>query len=87
MGETKQLILEILSHKEQYGYSIWQELTRRYDIKIKIPTVYQHLAELERLDLIRRTRMTKIFGKPERKYYACTDRGKTVLSALKRMKA
>lgn len=86
MGETKQLILEILSHKEQYGYSIWKELTRRYVIKIKIPTVYQHLAELERLDLIRHTRMTKIFGKPERKYYACTDRGKTVLRALKRMK-
>lgn len=87
MGETKQLILEILSHEEQYGYSIWQELSRRFTIKIKIPTVYQHLAELERLGLIRQTRMTKIFGKPERKYYTCTDRGKTVLSALKRMKA
>lgn len=86
MGETKQLILELLADKEQYGYFIWQELIHRFDIKIKIPTVYQHLAELERQGLIRQTRMEKMFGKPERKYYACTDRGKVVLSALKRMR-
>ncbi len=86
MGETKQIILDLLSHEEQYGYLIWQVLTHQFDIKIKIPTVYQHLAELERFDLIRQTRMAKIFGKPERKYYICTDQGKTVLRALKRMK-
>ncbi len=87
IGETKQLILEILSQSEQYGYFIWRELTQKFDIKIKIPTVYQHLADLERLVLIRHTRIATIFGKPERKYYTITDRGKAMLNALKQMNA
>jgi len=86
IGTTKQLILDILSNEEQYGYYIWQELTQRFGITIKIPTVYQHLVDLVRHALIGQTKTVNVFGKPERKYYALTDRGKTVLDALKRMK-
>ena len=70
---------------EQYGYFVWKELSQRFGIKIKIPTVYQHLADLERLALIGQTKTAKVFGTPERKYYSITDRGQAVLEALKRM--
>ena len=86
MGKTKQLILELLSNRELYGYVVWQELKQQFGIKIKIPTIYQHLADLERLNLIRQTKIAKVFGRPERKYYAITDRGRTILEALKQMK-
>ncbi|MEM3088659.1 MAG: threonine synthase, partial [Candidatus Bathyarchaeia archaeon] len=54
LGRTKLYILEILSTRELYGYGIWKEIKERYNIIIKIPSIYQHLSELEMLGLIKR---------------------------------
>lgn len=85
LGETKLSILQILSRKELYGYEIWKVLKKKFRVKLKIPTVYQHLAELENMDLIVRSRSEQVFGKIKRNYYRLTEKGRTVLVQLKKL--
>jgi len=54
IGETKIRILKILREKPQHGYGLQKELTRRYNKKLSMPTIYQHLKELEKMGLISR---------------------------------
>jgi threonine synthase len=82
LGETKLHILQIISRKESYGYEIWKILGERFKVKLKIPSVYQHLAELEDGGLIMRSK-SETFGKVKRNYYKLTDRGRSVLIQLK----
>jgi threonine synthase len=86
LGRTKLYILEILSTRELYGYGIWKEIKERYRITIKIPSIYQHLSELEILGLIKRDKAYKAAGKPERFYYTLTTKGKEALESLKKLK-
>lgn len=51
VGKTKLIILEAINKGNIYGYAIWKYLLDR-GIKIKLPTVYQHLSELDRMGLI-----------------------------------
>jgi len=85
IGETKLRILRILSKNEQYGYSVWTNLASVYRSRISIPSIYQHLSELETSGLIQRTRTQSISGKPERHYYAITAKGKRVLVQAEKM--
>ncbi|MEM3754358.1 MAG: helix-turn-helix transcriptional regulator, partial [Candidatus Bathyarchaeia archaeon] len=68
-----------------YGYGIWKAL-KDYNLEMKIPSVYQHLNELNALGLIEEFKLetTKI-GK-ERVYYSLTEKGKNVLSSIKASK-
>jgi len=84
-GETKLRILRALSKNEQYGYTIWKILGETYNMKISIPSVYQHLFELERSGLVQRTRSQRVLGKPERHYYSITAKGKSILVQAERM--
>lgn len=86
LGETKIRILEILARRDEYGYSIWKILKREYGIFTKIPSVYQHLAELEIYNLIKRTKAESNPGHPERYYHAITERGRETLESLSKMK-
>ncbi|MEM2885327.1 MAG: pyridoxal-phosphate dependent enzyme, partial [Thermoproteota archaeon] len=85
LGETKLRVLRILSRKELYGYEIRKSLRDSYRVRISVPSVYQHLSELERSGLVQRTRSQSVSGKPERHYYAITARGKAVLAQAEKM--
>jgi threonine synthase len=78
VGGTKLKMLKIISEKETYGYEIWSKLKERGGLDLDISSVYQHLSELERVGLIRRSRAERVLGKPERNYYSITDRGKAL---------
>lgn len=86
LGETKRHILRIISKRESYGYGIWKTL-KEFGIKVKIPSVYQHLVELERSGLIIRGRSEQTLRKTERNYYRLTEKGKTVLVQLERLRS
>lgn len=82
LGDTKTRILEILSRKQLHGYGIWRELKENFGLEISIPSVYEHLAELEMLRLIRRTRTEAVAGKPDRHYYSLTQTGKDAVRTV-----
>jgi len=85
LGETKLHILKILSRSERYGYAIWRELDIKYSVKIAIASVYQHLFELERDGLVQRTKSQRVSGKPERRFYSITVKGRSILSQAEKM--
>jgi len=79
LGETKIHILRIVSRRESYGYEVWKLLKDEFGVKVKIPSVYQHLAELESAGLLIRSRSEQTLQKTERSYYRLTERGKSTL--------
>ncbi len=81
VGRTKFEILKIILSKETYGYEVWRNLKQRLRIDFDISSVYQHLSELEKAGLIRRTKVESVLGKPERYYYSLTDRGKAIVKS------
>lgn len=83
LGLTKMRILSLIHDSELHGYKIWKELSKRFNVNIKIPSVYQHLSELERAGLITRTHTERVLGKPSRWYYSLTAKGKRVLDTWK----
>jgi threonine synthase len=85
LGETKTFILQIVSGKESYGYEIWKTLKEEFGAEMKIPSVYQHLAELERASLLIRSKSERVFRKTERNYYKLTEKGKAVLTRLEKL--
>lgn len=85
LGLTKIRILHILAMRESYGYSVWRQLSAEFGLGVQIPSVYQHLGELESLHLIQRTRVATEGRRPERSYYSVTPRGRQVLLSIKRL--
>ncbi|MGQ9543965.1 MAG: threonine synthase [Candidatus Bathyarchaeia archaeon] len=81
LGVTKVKILSIIAGKEAYGYEIWSVLKERFGMELDISSVYQHLLDLEKGGLIRRTRVESVLGKPERQYYSLTDKGRSVVES------
>jgi len=82
LGRTKLEILKAISTRETYGYEIWRTLGQRSGMHMDISSVYQHLSELEKVGLAKRTKVEKVLGKPERYYYHLTDRGKAVVRSF-----
>ena len=72
IGETKIAILRLLGERSSYGYELWQSLA--LDRKITTASVYQHLAELEGMALLRRTGIVASAGR-ERVQYGLTGSG------------
>lgn len=85
IGQTKQYILKILSEGESYGYDIWKTLAERFGVKIKVPSVYQHLSELRGSGLIVETHSKLSAERRRRNYYDLSDRGKWTLNQLEKM--
>lgn len=73
LGRTKLRILKELSTRPAFGYGIWKTL--RGTGKITIPSVYQHLAELEGAGLIRRSTPATVHGR-ERVFYEISSKGR-----------
>ncbi len=85
MGKTKTMILQLLDKRETYGYEAWKQLEKQ-GIHIRIPSIYQHLSELEALGLVERSKTLTVAGKPERRCYLLTLRGRETLTALNRFR-
>ncbi|TFF96811.1 threonine synthase [Candidatus Thorarchaeota archaeon] len=85
IGQTKQYILKILSEGESYGYAIWKTLGERFAVKIKVPSVYQHLSELRGSGLIVETDSRLSPERRRRIYYDLSDRGRWTLDQLEKM--
>ncbi len=85
LGTTKSRILSLIGRQESYGYEIWQSLLHEFGLQVKIPTVYQHLSELERLGLIRKSRVQRVSGELVRNYYSLTSSGRQIETAFKKL--
>jgi threonine synthase len=81
VGGTKLKMLKIIAEKETYGYEIWSKLKKTQGLELDISSVYQHLSELEKVGLIRRSKVERVLGKPERNYYSVTDRGRALTTS------
>jgi threonine synthase len=73
---TKEKILRIISHKETYGYALWEKLGKT----MTRGAVYQHLNELSRKGLI------TAYEKEGKKIFKLTRRGRRVLRAVDELK-
>jgi threonine synthase len=79
LGFTKWKILEILSVEgPAHPYAIWKLLIQKYSLRIGLRTVYQHIEELERLNLIKVESVEKVSGRM-RKLYCVTKSGMKLL--------
>ncbi|MBO3762869.1 MAG: pyridoxal-phosphate dependent enzyme [Thermoproteota archaeon] len=78
LSSTKVKILKILSEKDAYGYQIWRELKEKYELNIRIPTVYQHLLDLINDGYVKKSETITTSGR-KRIYYKLTDRGKALI--------
>lgn len=87
LGETKMRILKILSRKGCHGYGIWKELREFYMLNIRIPSVYQHLSELEALGLSKKSGLKAVAGRRRRRYYSITERGMEILRTFDKLEA
>lgn len=85
LGQTKVLILSVLSQNESYGYAIWRSLRDNFGLRSKIPSVYQHLNELKASGLVRRTRSEETIRKTLRNYYELTEKGRLTLDQLEKL--
>lgn len=74
IGKTKQLILQILSNRKDYGYHIHKVLKRKFNVSVALPTVYEHLRELVELGLL-----TKVSSEAEKKYYLLSEKGRKIV--------
>ncbi len=81
LGVTKIRLLEILDEDQAYGYELWRTLASKYGISVKLPSIYQHLSEMEASGLVRRGRSVSHGGRPERAYYSLSQRGRLALKA------
>ena len=85
VGGTKLAILQLLGESPAHGYGIWKALADRFGVSVKLPSVYQHLTELEGLNLISRVRPKVSVGKREILQYQLTEKGREILRARRRI--
>jgi threonine synthase len=85
VGGTKLSILQLLGDSPTHGYGIWKALADEFGISVKLPSVYQHLTELEGLNLISRVRPRVSMSKREIFQYQLTEKGREVLRARRQI--
>ncbi|TLX99308.1 MAG: pyridoxal-phosphate dependent enzyme [Thaumarchaeota archaeon] len=81
LGATKVSILRLLRGEPLFGYLLWKKI--KEGRSISIPSIYQHLSELEGIDLVRRSSMVRARGR-ERVIYELTRKGVAALEAAAR---
>jgi len=75
LGDSKIRVLRLMEKRDMHGYGIWQSL-RKSAAEISLPSVYQHLSELELLGLLRKGEVYAAAGNRKRRYYALTEKGR-----------
>jgi threonine synthase len=82
LGATKIQLLRALLPREDYAYNLWKELGNTRRTPTRIPTIYQHLAELAAMGLVVRTHAERaVRGRP-RQFYTLTPRGRELVASL-----
>jgi len=82
MGRTKLEIMNFLNEKTMdYGYGIWKKLIKK-GINLTLPAVYQHLNELEKLELITKVVSFDESTQKKKVFYKLTRRGLNLLREL-----
>ncbi|HXZ98005.1 MAG TPA: helix-turn-helix transcriptional regulator, partial [Candidatus Acidoferrum sp.] len=77
--------LQLLGESPAHGYGIWKALADQCGISVKLPSVYQHLTELEGLNLISRVTPRVSVSKREIFQYQLTEKGREILRARRRI--
>jgi len=78
IGFTKKKILELLVEKPLHGYMIQKELALRYGIRVSLPTIYEHLRDLQMRGLIQQSFSSRGKLKRPRKEYHLTEIGREI---------
>jgi len=78
LGSTKIRILQAISEGNTYGYAIWKSIKNKFNINIGLPTLYQHLKELERMGFITVISQEVIDGRKSI-HYALTGKGRKIV--------
>lgn len=81
IGGTKLKILQFLYSEDMYGYAVWKSLRTKHTLAISLPSVYQHLDELERAQLIVRSPERVVAEGRVRHLYKLTSKGRGLLKA------
>jgi threonine synthase len=85
VGGTKLSILQLLGESPAHGYGIWKALADQFGVSIKLPSVYQHLTELEEMNLITRGRPKASMSRREIYQYQLAERGREILRARRQL--
>jgi DNA-binding MarR family transcriptional regulator len=85
VGGTKLSILQLLGKSPAHGYGIWKALANEFGVSVKLPSVYQHLTELEGFNLISRVRPKASVSKREIFQYQLTEKGREILRARRQI--
>ncbi len=85
VGGTKLSILQLLGKSPTHGYGIWKALADQFGVSVKLPSVYQHLNELEASSLITRVRPKVSVSKREIYQYQLTEKGREILRARRQI--
>jgi DNA-binding PadR family transcriptional regulator len=80
LGSTKEAVLSLIGQRGDYGYGIWKRLKEEKKVDISLVSVYQHLAELEAAELIKKERTESSPKRRMRVLYALTPRGERFLA-------
>lgn len=72
-------ISKMLLDSPMYAYEISKKVAARFGFSIATITVYVVLYKMQREGLIRRREKAILKGKPTRKYYELTDKGRQCL--------
>lgn len=73
-GVLEGCVLEIISHKETYGYEITRKLNELGFVDVVDGTVYTILTRLEKNKLVETTKKKSDMG-PARKFFTLNDEG------------
>ncbi len=79
VGGTKVRILQLLESREMHGYALWRSLRTKYKLSIKLPSIYQHLNELDTAGLIARNPRHLVEKGRVRHLYRLTAKGRGLL--------
>lgn len=80
-GTLAFIVLNLLKHKEMYGYEIIEHVSKTISIDISEGTLYPLLNKLKAEGLVISKWVDQTSGIP-RKYYSLTDEGKATLAEM-----
>jgi DNA-binding PadR family transcriptional regulator len=76
-------ILRLLQEKEMYGYELRQSIKQRFGFEPATVTSYTILYKLQKDELVDSHVRNNPEGRPDRKYYSITPKGKAMMRNAK----
>ncbi len=78
-------ILRLLQDKAHYGYELREEIKNRFGFTMATVTSYVILYQMAREKLVISKKKKSSQGRPSRKYYEITDKGRRVMAEAKKI--